>query len=76
MKGERKIISGSKTKMHVWMSDLLGTSKAAANARELNEPSKKALGEKKPEHTASRKEREYINEENRRSDGDLNQDLN
>ncbi|MGF6930655.1 short-subunit dehydrogenase [Chitinophaga sp. W2I13] len=76
MKGERKIISGSKTKMHVWMSDLLGTSKAAANARKLNEPSTEALGEKKPGHVASRKEREYINEDSRRSDGDLNQDIN
>jgi short-subunit dehydrogenase len=76
MKGEKKIISGGKTKMHVFMNDLLGTSASAANARKLNEPSTEAAGEKLPGHAASREEREYINEENLRSDGDLNQDVN
>lgn len=76
MKGERKIISGSKTKLHVFMSDLLGTTKSAANARKANEPSSKPLVEKLPEHEASRQEREYINDETRRGDGDLNQNIN
>ncbi|KAG4080487.1 hypothetical protein HA402_013945 [Bradysia odoriphaga] len=76
LKGERKIISGNKTKVHVWMSDLLGTSRAAANARKQNEPSDQADGPKMPVHEASRKEREFINKENLRDDGDLNQDAN
>ncbi|SHL23894.1 hypothetical protein SAMN05444266_102563 [Chitinophaga jiangningensis] len=76
MKGERKIISGAKTKMHVWLSDLLGTTAAAKNARKLNEISEKAEGEKLPEHSASRQEREFINDETRKLDGDLHQDVN
>lgn len=66
MKGESKIISGTKTKMHVFMNDLLGTKGAANNARKLNEPSDKAIGEKLPEHVTSREEREAIG----RTEGD------
>ena len=61
MKGESKIISGGKTKMHVWMNDVLGAKTAAANARKQNSPSDKADG-KLPQHEASRDEREYIDE--------------
>lgn len=76
MKGERKVISGAKTKRHVFMNDLLGSSKSAANARKLNEPSSKADGEKMPEHGPSREERAAINQDTLRTDGDLNQDVN
>lgn len=70
MKGESKIISGAKTKMHVFMNDLLGDKMASNNARKLNEPSDKATGEKLPEHAVSREEREDISESTGRSDGD------
>jgi uncharacterized protein len=60
MKGESKIISGAKTKMHVFMNDLLSDKISANNARKQNEPSDKAVGEKLPEHKASREEREAI----------------
>lgn len=70
MKGESKIISGAKTKMHVWMSDLLGTKGAAANARKQNEPSEKATEEKLPDHIASLEERMHIQEQTGRADGD------
>lgn len=66
MKGESKIISGAKTKMHVFMNDLLGTKMSANNARKLNEPSDKATGEKLPEHEVSRDERVAIGQ----TDGD------
>lgn len=71
MKGENKIISGAKTKMHVFMNDLLGTKASTANARKQNEPSGKAGAPVMPEHTASRTERERINEKTGGSDGDL-----
>lgn len=63
MRGESKIISGAKTKMHVWMNDLLGSTMAAGNARKQNLPSDKATGAKLPEHEASLEEREYIDEQ-------------
>lgn len=59
MRGENRIISGSKAKMHVLMSDLLGDEMAASNARKLNEPSDKA-GREESSHGPSRKEREAI----------------
>lgn len=62
MNGENKIISGAKTKMHVWMNDLVGQKKAAANAKKMNLPSDKAGG-RRPAHAASLAEREYIDEE-------------
>lgn len=71
MKGENKIISGAKTKMHVFMSDLLGTKASAANARKQNERSDKAGGPVEPSHEASRKERSTINAETGGQDGDL-----
>jgi uncharacterized protein len=71
MKGESKIISGAKTKMHILMSDLLGQKMSAANMRKQMEPSKKATGPKKPGHKASREEREHIIETTGREDGDL-----
>lgn len=71
MKGENKIISGAKAKMHVFMNDLLGTEMSAANARRQNEPSEKAGKPVMPGHTASRAERQRINERTGGNDGDL-----
>ena len=71
MKGESKIISGAKTKMHVFMSDLLGAKTSAANMRKLMEPSKKRRSRKKPEHSASLHERKMINRQTGSPDGDL-----
>ena len=72
MKGERKIISGAKTKLHVWINDLLGSRFAAANARRINEPSENIAGEKLPQHEASYNEREFITRQSGERDGDLN----
>ncbi|WP_343673563.1 SDR family oxidoreductase [Chitinophaga sp.] len=71
MKGERKIVSGNKTKLHVWMNDIFGSKMAASNARKLNEPSHNTAGEKLPEHEASLNEREYITQHSGERDGDL-----
>lgn len=71
MKGERKIISGNKTKLHVWLNDLLGTNISASNARKANEPSHNRAGEKLPQHEASLNEREYITQHSGDRDGDL-----
>jgi len=70
MKGESKIISGSKTKLHVFMSDLLGTSAAAANARKLNEVSNKEEGRSESTHVPSHEEREMVSEQTGSRDGD------
>ncbi|WP_346320209.1 SDR family oxidoreductase [Chitinophaga sp. YIM B06452] len=59
MRGESKVISGSTARTHVFMSDLLGDTLAAANARKLNEPSDKA-GREEITHEPSKKEREAI----------------
>jgi uncharacterized protein len=59
MKGESKVISGSTARTHVFMSDLLGDTLAAANARKQNEPSDKA-GREEITHEPSRREREAI----------------
>ncbi|MBP1653189.1 MAG: short-chain dehydrogenase/reductase, partial [Bacteroidetes bacterium] len=71
MRGERKIISGNKTKLHVWMNDLLGAKISASNAHKANEPSHNTAGEKLPQHEASLNEREYITQHNGERDGDL-----
>jgi len=70
MKGESKIISGAKTKMHVLMSDLLGPKLSAANMRKQMEPSEKKQANKKPTHKASREEREAINQQTGKPNGD------
>jgi short-subunit dehydrogenase len=59
-KGESKIISGAKTKMHVFMSDLFGQELSASNMRKQMMPSDKKEGRTSPSHAASRKERESI----------------
>jgi short-subunit dehydrogenase len=71
MKGESKIISGAKTKMHVMMADLLGSKASAASLRKQMEPSDKPASEGRTQitHDASRRERESI-EQTDSSDGD------
>jgi short-subunit dehydrogenase len=71
MKGESKIISGAKTKMHVWMSDVLGAKLSAANMRKQMEPSEKNTRKKEPLHAASLEEREFIKEHTGEASGDL-----
>jgi len=71
-KGESKIISGAKTKMHVFMSDLLGTKLGAANMKRQMKPSKKSA-KKAPAHPASKEERDVINKETGSARGDLDQ---
>jgi len=70
MNGESKIISGSRTKMHVFMNDLFGAKKSAANNRTLMEPANKENGRELPSYSESSKEREEINKETGRKDGD------
>lgn len=70
MNGENKIISGSKTKMHVFMNDLLGDKLSAANNRKLMEPSKKEEGREMPSHEASLEERQKISSETGKTEGD------
>jgi short-subunit dehydrogenase len=62
MKGERKIISGAKTKMHVMMADLLGAQASAAFMRKQMQPSEKApeAGRTESRHEASQRERDEI----------------
>jgi short-subunit dehydrogenase len=70
MKGESKIISGAKTKMHVFMSDLLGQKLSAANMRRQMKPSDKKKGRSKSSHGPSVAERKSINQETGNLDGD------
>ncbi|MBC7949197.1 MAG: SDR family oxidoreductase [Chitinophagaceae bacterium] len=74
MKGESKIISGAKTKMHVFMSDLLGQKLSASNMRKQMQPSEKKKGRTKSGHVPSRKERESIQQETGMKDGDYSND--
>lgn len=70
MNGESKVISGGKTKMQVFMADLFGPARSAAMMNKQNRPSNKE-GRDNPEHKASRKERESINKETGKRDGDM-----
>lgn len=71
MKGESKVISGARTKMHVMMNDLLGTRMSAVYGRKLNEPSTKEEGREMPSHAPSLEEREHITNETGKKRGDL-----
>jgi short-subunit dehydrogenase len=70
MNGETKIISGGKTKMHVFMADMLGDKASAANMRKQMEPSQKQKGRKEPSHAASKRERENIGQKTGDGSGD------
>jgi short-subunit dehydrogenase len=74
MNGESKIISGAKTKMHVFMNDLFGPKMSAANNRKMMEPSKKERGREMPSHQESLEEREHIMEQTGNSDGDMDRE--
>lgn len=76
MKGESKIISGAKTKMHVFMSDILGAKLGAANMRKQMMPSEKKKRKTTPGHKASRRERDTISRETGQQDGDYPKDAN
>jgi short-subunit dehydrogenase len=71
-KGESKIISGAKAKMHVFMSDLLGQKMSANNMRKQMEPSEKKEGRTASSHTASKMEREMIDQKEEAAGTDYN----
>jgi len=58
--GENRIISGSKAKMNVFLSDLMGDEKAANRMRKQMEPSEKSDGRVESDHPQSKKERQRI----------------
>ncbi|MEX6689788.1 SDR family oxidoreductase [Danxiaibacter flavus] len=61
MRGEDRVISGGKTKMHVFRSNMMSDAAAASGSRKLMEPSQSNDPKRtSPEHDASRKEREHI----------------
>ena len=72
-KGESKIISGSKTKMHVFMADLLGPKRSADSNKKIMEISDKKEGRIESSHEASKEEREQIIQETGSADGDYRQ---
>ena len=72
MRGESKIISGGKTKMNVFMADLLGAKNSAANFHKQMEISSEEKGRVESKHTASQQERQAIMEETGQPDGDYN----
>lgn len=75
MKGENKIISGGKTKMHVFMADLVGAKASAANMHRQMEVSEENKGRHHSSHAASLQERQAIMEETGQTDGDYNRRL-
>ncbi len=69
MNGEKKIISGAKTKMHVFMNDLFGQTLAAQSNRMLMKPARKRK-RIMPKHEESLKERKHITDETGKQEGD------
>jgi uncharacterized protein len=72
-KGQSKIISGAKTKMNIFMADLLGQKLGAAVNRKKMELSKKEKGRSGSSHPASVKERKKISGQTGSADGDFKQ---
>lgn len=71
MKGEAKKVSGMKTKMHVFMADMMGDVASAINNRKLMEESEKDMGKRtEPGHEHSRMERAEINNATGQQSGD------
>jgi hypothetical protein len=70
MNGEVKIVAGGKTKMHVFMADMLGDKASAANMRKQMEPSDIEDGRKESTHAASKRERENIDQKTGDGSGD------
>lgn len=74
MNGDDRIISGAK--QHVWMSNMMPDSTAAAHTRKLMEPSNKDDEEDRTEsgHQPSKTERETIKQETAKSVGDYSKE--
>ncbi|MBO9633360.1 MAG: hypothetical protein J7578_09595, partial [Chitinophagaceae bacterium] len=71
MKGEAKVVSGMKTKMHVFMADMMGEVNSAISNRKLMEESDKEIGKRtEPGHEHSRMERAEINSATGQQSGD------
>lgn len=75
MKGESKIISGGRTKVNVFMADLLGAKASAAKLHKQMEMSGDVKGRQQSTHAASKEERQAITEETGQPDGDYNRRL-
>lgn len=60
MSGESRLISGGKTKRHIFLSNLLNDDNKAESMRQQMEASDKDGGRQTSDHLASRKERETI----------------
>jgi uncharacterized protein len=63
MSEESRVISGGKTKMHVYMANMLSDEANAVNMRKLMEPSTKEDGREHADHGPSREEREAMGHE-------------
>ena len=74
MKGETRVISGGKTKAHVYMSNMMPDTMNAANLRKKMEESDEQEGRFQTAHTASREEREAIYEDTAEHAGDYRGD--
>lgn len=70
MSGESKVISGGKTKMHVYMANMMSDEANAANMRKKMEVSDKQDGRTVSAHIVSAEEREHITENIGRPSGD------
>lgn len=70
MSGEPRVISGGKTKMHVYMSNVMSDETNAGNMRKKMERSEKQEGRSFPQHAASAMERRDINQRNSAISGD------
>ncbi|RAJ10700.1 hypothetical protein LX64_00306 [Chitinophaga skermanii] len=71
MKGESKVVSGMKTKWHVFMNNIMSDEMSADAMRKQNEPSTKDEGRASATHPASREERREIDALKGGFDGDL-----
>jgi uncharacterized protein len=74
MKGDTRVISGAKTKAHVYMSNMMPDTMTAANLRKKMEESDEEEGRFQTEHVASRNEREAIYETTAEHAGDYRGD--
>jgi short-subunit dehydrogenase len=71
MRGDVKVISGTKTKMHVYMANMSSDQMSAENMRKKMEPSEKTEGRISPAHQQSANERAYISNDTGERGGDL-----
>lgn len=71
MSGESKVISGGKTKMHVYMSNMMTDEAIADKMRKNMKPSEKEGGRTVPSHAISKEEHEKIDQITGKQAGDL-----